>query len=182
MKKFKIAVAAILLAGSSMTFTSCIGSFAAFHKVLEWNQGVGDKWVNELVFICLNIVPVYSVAITFDTLILNTIEFWTGSNPMQAYEKTVKTDKGTYLVKCDGKGYEIKSLTTGEELNLAFDQNTKTWSVVLDDNTNVPFMTVIDDNHVKMATADGGFTTVELSEQGVMAYSQSMSAPAMAVR
>lgn len=182
MKKSKIAVAAILLAGSSLTFSSCIGSFTAFHKVLKWNQNVGDKWLNELVFICLNIVPVYEVAILFDSVILNTIEFWTGTNPMQAYEKTVKTNKDTYLVKCDGKGYEIKSLTTGQELELAFDKETKTWSVVKDDNTKVPFMTIVDSNHVKMATPAGDFTTVELSQQGVMAYSHAVEAAAMALR
>ncbi len=182
MKKFKIAVAAVLLAASSMAFTSCVGSFAAFHKVQTWNQSVGDKWVNELVFICLNIIPVYEVAFALDAVVLNTIEFWTGSNPMQAYEKTVKTDRGTYLVKCDGKGYEIKSLTTGEELKMAYDQQSQTWSVVCDDHTQVPFMTMIDDTHVKMVTADGSFTTVELSEQGVMAYTQRAQSPAFAQR
>ena len=37
-------------------------------------------------------------------------------------------------------------------------------------------MTMLDPGHVKMIMPDGSFTTVELSEQGVMAY-QASAAP-----
>ena len=39
----------------------------------------GNKIVNNLVFWGLAIVPVYSLAMAGDLLILNTIEFWTGN-------------------------------------------------------------------------------------------------------
>ena len=94
MKKYKIAVAAILLAGSSMAFTSCIGSFAMTNKVLSWNKQVGNKFVNELVFFAFWILPVYEVTSIADLLVINSIEFWSGTNPMTASVKAVDTDHG----------------------------------------------------------------------------------------
>ena len=98
MKKYKIAVGAILLAGTSMTFSSCIGSFAMTNKVLSWNKQVGNKFVNELVFFAFWILPVYEVTSIADLLVINTIEFWSGNNPMSASTKAVDTDHGRYLI------------------------------------------------------------------------------------
>ena len=80
-KKIFTAAMALVLAGS-MTFTSCIGSFALSNKVLAWNQQVGSKFVNELVFFAFWIVPVYEITTLADVLVLNSIEFWSGSNPV----------------------------------------------------------------------------------------------------
>ena len=41
-------------------------------------------------------------------------------------------------------------------------------------------MTFIDDNHVKMITPNGDFQEVELNEQGVLAYSETISSTYMA--
>lgn len=76
MRKLIVAVSAVL--ASSVLFSSCIGSFALFNKVLDWNQGLGNKFVNELVFICLNIIPVYGISALIDAIVLNTIEFGQG--------------------------------------------------------------------------------------------------------
>lgn len=182
MKKFKIAVAAILLAGSSMAFTSCIGSFALYNKVLDWNRGLGDKWVSELAFLCLWAVPVYEVAYMIDVVVLNSIEFWTGSNPGLAYEKTIKTENDTFRVICNEKGYEITSLTSGQKTMFRFNEATQSWSVGADEASQVEFMSFIDANHVRMTTPDGKSYTVEASQAGVMAFSQLVGAPMMAAR
>ena len=48
MKKFKVSAMCAVLCGSMM-FSSCIGSFALFNKVKDWNEGVTDsKFVNEV--------------------------------------------------------------------------------------------------------------------------------------
>ena len=81
MKKGKLTLVAAILSGS-LLFSSCVGSFGLFNRLSSWNQGVGTKFVNELVFLAFNIVPVYGVAYLADALVINSIEFWSGSNPM----------------------------------------------------------------------------------------------------
>lgn len=169
MKKIKISVAALMIAGSSLLFSSCIGSFSLTNSVLNWNKNVGVKIVNELVFVAFWILPVYEVTAIADLLVLNSIEFWSGTNPMSASTKVIDTEQGRYLVACDGKGYTITHEASGREMRLDFDQDTQTWSYVKDGEA-YPFMTFIDDSHVKMITPEGDFRVVELSEQGVMAY------------
>ena len=182
MKKYKIAVGAILLAGASFTFTSCIGSFALTNKVLDWNRQVSNKFVNELVFFAFWILPVYEVTALADVLVINSIEFWSGSNPMEASVKAIDTDHGRYLIKCDGKGYDITCQTTGENTRLEFIEDSQTWALQTEEGELLPFMTFVDDNHVKMITPSGDFRLCELSEQGVMAYAESNGMLPMAAR
>lgn len=115
MKKYKIAVGAILIAGASLTFSSCIGSFSLTNKMLAWNRSIGNKFVNELVFFCFWILPVYEVTALADVLVINSIEFWSGSNPLSASTKAVDTEQGRYLIDCDGKGYTITFEPTGQK-------------------------------------------------------------------
>lgn len=170
MRKIKISVAAILIAGASMTVSSCIGSFALTNKVLSWNRQVGTKFVNELVFFAFWILPVYEVTSVADLLVINSIEFWSGTNPMTASTKVVDTDHGRYLIDCDGTGYTVTYAVTGEKMRLEFIEDSQSWAFETPGGELLPFMTFIDDSHVKMIKPDGDFTIVELSEQGVMAY------------
>lgn len=180
MKKVKFAVSAILLAGSSLVFTSCIGSFALTNKVLAWNRSIGPKFVNELVFFAFWVLPVYEITALADLVVINSIEFWSGDNPLTASVKAVDTEHGRYLIACDGKGYTITHETTGEEVRLDFQTDSQTWSFRTSEGESVPFMTFLDDSHVKMITPTGDYTTVELSEHGVMAYQSLMSGSLMA--
>lgn len=174
MRKIKISVAALLLAGGALLFSSCIGSFSLTNSVISWNKDIGHKFVNELVFVAFWILPVYEVTAIADLLVLNSIEFWTGDNPMQASTKVIDTDHGRYLVICDGKGYTVKDEKGEIETRMDFDDKTKTWSVEID-GESYPFMTFIDDSHVKMITPEGDMRMVELSEAGLQAYAQSVS-------
>lgn len=182
MRKVKIAVAALLVAGSSLVLSSCIGSFALTNKVLSWNRSIGPKFVNELVFFAFWILPVYEITALADVVIINSIEFWSGSNPLTASVKAVDTDHGRYLIACDGKGYTVTHETTGENVRLNFDSDSQTWSFVTTSGEDVPFMTFIDDSHVRMITPDGEYMQVELSRQGVMAYQHAASRLLMAER
>lgn len=104
MKKVR-KVTFVALISAVFLLSSCIGSFNLTRTVLDWNRSVGDKFVNELVFLALNIVPVYSVAVFVDAVVLNTIEFWTDENPMsmKAGEKREK------IVEIEGKMYQLTS-------------------------------------------------------------------------
>lgn len=50
MKKFNLKLAATVMVCGAFLFSSCIGSFGLHSKLLNWNQGIGNKFVNELVF------------------------------------------------------------------------------------------------------------------------------------
>lgn len=179
MKKIYLSVAIVAAVGGSLLLNSCIGSFALTNKVLSWNNQVGSKFVNELVFFAFWILPVYEVTSLADLLVINSIEFWSGVNPMEAGTKMIETESGRYLVKCDGKGYDITCQTTGVNVRLDFDDETSTWAVEKDGD-KFPFMTMVDDTHVKMITPSGDFKLVELSQEGVLAYSEAVGAKNMA--
>lgn len=181
MRKKHLTVALILALAGCFTFTSCIGQFALTNKVLSWNNTVGNKFVNELVFVAFWILPVYEVTSIADLLVINTIEFWSGSNPVACGTKAIDTENGRYLVECDGKGYDVKNETTGESVRLDFIEDENTWAVNVDGELH-PFMTFIDDNHVKMITPSGDFKSIELSTQGVMAYTASATETALAAK
>ena len=74
MKRSKTLVVCAMLGGSIM-FSSCIGSFGLWNNLKDWNQGVSNKFVNELIFVAFHIVPVYEIAYLADALVLNSIEF-----------------------------------------------------------------------------------------------------------
>lgn len=91
-----------------VTMTGCYGSFAAWHNVHKYNGEVSsNKFAQEAVFLILNIIPVYGVAALLDVLIFNTIEFWSGDNPLAHAGETQRVDgkDGSYVlgeIKRDG--------------------------------------------------------------------------------
>ena len=63
--------------------TGCIGRFALSGKVRAFNlEATEDRWGREILFVCLYVIPVYPFAGTIDIIIVNSIEFWTGTNPI----------------------------------------------------------------------------------------------------
>lgn len=165
-----IAVATLLILSTGMT--SCIGSFSLTHKVLRWNKQASNKFVNELIFFAFWILPVYEVTAVADLLVVNSIEFWSGNNPIDTAEgsKVVDTPHGKYLLAWDKSGYTITEKDTGESFRLNYAPENQTWSIEKD-GQEYELMTFVDDNHVIMPGADGSRVKVELSERGVLAYS-----------
>lgn len=82
---FKPLVVAIT-AGSVLFTTGCMGKFAVTKKVYGWNKhATGDRWVNEFIFVGMAVIlPVYSLTLLVDGIIFNSIEWWSGSNPVAA--------------------------------------------------------------------------------------------------
>lgn len=176
MKKISVSVALLTATAAVLPLQSCIGSFALTNKVLSWNNQVGSKFVNELVFFAFWIIPVYEVTSVADLIVLNSIEFWSGNNPIEASTKVIDTDQGRYYIACDGKGYTVKA-PNGDEMRLDFNTDLQTWSVETKDGESFPFMTMLDSQHVKMITPEGDFQTIELSQEGLHAYSAITNAP-----
>lgn len=170
MKKRYLSVAVITALAGSMLFSSCIGNFALTKKLLGWNNQIGNKFINELVFFAFWIIPVYEVTALADVLVLNSIEFWSGSNPIAQGKSYIDGKDGRYLVECDGKGYTITSENDGSVVRLDFDETERSWSVTANEGETYKLMTFIDDNHVNMPTPSGEDQVVELSQDGLMAY------------
>ena len=77
-------VAGITL-GVCLTGTSCIGPNNAYNSLASWNSELTEsKYVNELAFLGLHIVPAYPLFLVGDYLIFNSWEFWTGENLISA--------------------------------------------------------------------------------------------------
>lgn len=78
--KAVLAAATLSLLGSS-----CLGPNNAYNSIRNWNAGLSDQdWVDELAFLGLNILPVYGLAYFGDVLVFNTIDYWSGSNPISS--------------------------------------------------------------------------------------------------
>jgi hypothetical protein len=73
------ALAAFLLS----TTSACFGTFATTQKVWHWNARLdGNKFVRWGAFVGCDVIPVYASAVTFDLIFANSVEFWSGSNPI----------------------------------------------------------------------------------------------------
>lgn len=171
MRKKHLIIATVVALSASMMMQSCIGSFALFNKVKNWNDHVGDKFVNEIVFVAMWILPVYELSFAADFLILNTIEFWSGSNPALAQTQVIDGKDAQYLVASNDKGYTITNMKTKQVTRFIFDAQDNSWSLE-NNGQEVKLFTFVDDTHVNVITRDGSYTTVELSQPGVLAYQQ----------
>ena len=146
-----------LLLGGSILVSSCIGSFPVFHKVLDWNRGLGDRFVNELVFIAFNIIPVYPVTWLVDFLVTNSIEFWSGQSV--ACESSEILDGAT--VQRSASGYSISK--DGETVNLVFNEERNSWNMQQGDE----MVEMIRFNPDGTATLANG-KTVSVNAAGIM--------------
>lgn len=99
---------ALGLALAGMTLTSCYGSFGLTHKLHGWNGTIGNKFARWLVFLGLVIIPVYGITLVVDALILNSMEFWTGSSPVARVER-----RGNTAVAITTTGEEIQVVPVG---------------------------------------------------------------------
>jgi hypothetical protein len=124
---------------SMLLFSSCLGSFSAFNNLKEWNQEVSDsKFVNNLIFWGLNIIPVYGLFFLGDAVIFNVIEFWDGTNPIAMEEG----DEELQMVEIDGSTFEmiatkyriqvtaVDGLKKGNKLDLVYKPSEKSWNAV----------------------------------------------------
>ena len=129
MKKVSFKVAAVLVAGT-LVCSSCIGSFGLFNKYEKWQCNMtSNKYVNGIVGLILQPI-VGGICLTVDALVLNTIEFWTGDNPVAANttQKVMGQDGLYYAVTTTKQDYEVKA-PSGEVTRFIHNDKNDSWSM-----------------------------------------------------
>ena len=106
-KTLRTRIVAGMVVGSFLTVTTaCYGPFNLTRNVYQWNSNikgsseVNEKWMKELVFFGMVIIPVYMFSALLDAFIFNSIQFWSGNNPVKANE--TGDDGATRVVRLGG--------------------------------------------------------------------------------
>ncbi len=153
---------ACILLSTSILFSSCLGSFSAFNGLRDWNDGLtSSKFLDNLIFWVLNIIPVYGLFFVGDVIIFNVIEFWSGSNPLAMNEGDIETQ----IVEKDGSTFEmiatknrlqikiIDGKRKGEKLDLVYSPSQKSWSAIKPDG-----------EVIKLSSFENGFYVMHLPD------------------
>ncbi len=88
-KSFRRLVTAVVLMSFVTVSTACYGPFNLTKNVYHWNSNVkgsgqiNDKWMKEIVFFGMLIIPAYMFSALLDTFIFNAMHFWTGESPIK---------------------------------------------------------------------------------------------------
>ena len=168
MKKFQLRVVVALLAGSFL-FSSCIGSFSLFNKYAAWQKDMtSNKFINAIVGFFL--MPIVGSITTFiDWVVLNTIEFWSGDNPVASNvgktQNVMGKDGLLYAVKTLKNGYEITN-PNGEVTLFTYNKKSDTWYIQQNGVTQELFQFNEDGKSIKM-NINGASRDFSLNEQGV---------------
>ncbi|MBA3985595.1 MAG: DUF3332 domain-containing protein [Flavobacteriales bacterium] len=170
---------------STMLFTSCLGSFSAFNNLKDWNQEVtSNKFVNNILFWALNIVPVYGLFYLGDVIIFNVIEFWSGSNPMAMNEGETESQ----IVEKNGNTYEmiatknrmsisvIDGVDKGEKVDLVYKPSEKSWNAIKADGEIIK-LSSFEDGFYIVYSPNGEAVKIDANatrEEGLAALNQNM--------
>lgn len=134
-KALRTAACLVLLCFAFSTMEGCYGSFTLTKKWHRWNGSLGNKWVGEIVYL-LTIWNIYPICGFVDFLLLNTIEFWTGSNPMamapgESETQVVSNGAGdTFRITATMNRFDVVQLTgknSGHESSLVYEPDSATW-------------------------------------------------------
>jgi len=138
MKKFLKSISiALLVIFSLNVLPGCYGRNVVFTKIHRWNGTISNKFVNSIVHIILWIIPVYEFSLFIDIVILNLIEFWTGSNPLamapgEKEEQIVKHDGEIYKITATQNRFDVKQVSgteAGKKASLVYNSNDKSWYI-----------------------------------------------------
>lgn len=158
---------ACLTMAGTLVLSSCIGSFGLTNKLLGWNRGVSNKFLNEVLFIVIQ--PAYVVTGAVDLLVLNTIEFWSGKSVLARVghvEKVWGKDGKLYAVKTLKDGYEITK-PTGDKVNFVYNEAEKSWSMKADGEVKEIFRFNPDGTTIKASLQNGEKMDISMNQQGL---------------
>ena len=158
-----------MMVAFSIMFSSCIGSFQLTSKLKNFNDGIGSKWVNELVFVAFCIVPVYELSALADVLVLNSIELWSGKKALAdaGDTKIIKNSKGQDIeVKTLENGYALNDGTN--TMNIVFNEKEQIWSAEYEDQV-MNLIRLVDENNAQLFLKNGEVMDITLNADGIEA-------------
>ena len=161
-KHFKLSA---LLLSAVILFSSCIGSFQLTNKLKNWNENLGNKFVNELVFLAFNMIPVYAATLFIDAIVFNTIEFWGDDFAAEPGEtKIVKNSAGEDIqIVATENGYTVSNGETA--MNFVFDKEQQIWSAEY--NNQLTNLVKLNGDNTAQLFVGGEVVDVTLDAQGI---------------
>ena len=163
-----------LLLSAAVFSSGCYGPFYLTRKVWKFNGEVSDnKWIVEVAYLLMTWLPVYGLAGAADAIIFNSIEFWTGNNPLAegetssapATRRIVRGDVEAVVSKVQGdRGPEllIEQFHNGQSLGSLRVQRDGQATVGLDSTGAAVFRAE--------TLADGSIVVTDRSGQRVARY------------
>lgn len=94
----------------------CTGSFNLTRKVYNFHRSQADKWSDELCFLLVALTPIYGFATFADAIVFNSIEFWTGKNPVAmgpSQERMAHKGKDQVLMAYNPKTDQVRVASAG---------------------------------------------------------------------
>jgi hypothetical protein len=161
-------VTGMVLTALLATTSACYGPFNLTRSVHKWNGNVkgsgefSEKWMKEIIFLALVIVPVYQLSTLADAFIFNSIEFWTGQNPVKVSQAS--SSSGMKTVRVGDLRTEVVLVSDGPSKRIEYRRDgvvVKTGRVIEDGSR----LKMIDENGQEIFSAeisrDGGVTILD---------------------
>ncbi|MBR5296424.1 MAG: DUF3332 family protein, partial [Parabacteroides sp.] len=106
-------------------------------------------------------------------LVLNSIEFWSGSNPVAdtGNIQKIETKDGVYAIKTQKDGYKIQKEGEEKAIELVFNEAEQSWNIEAE-NATTKLLKFTNNDEVVMFLPDGSEMNVELNQSGVLAFKQ----------
>lgn len=139
MKSLKYYISAILIGGLTIAQSGCYGPFKLTKSIYDWNGEVSDNGiVRSLLFVGMVVIPVYGFSLFIDAIFLNSIEFWTGSNPVslapgEVEEQIVETHEGVFKLTATTNQLEIRQLEgeyAGKVVVMKYKETNNQWYLI----------------------------------------------------
>jgi hypothetical protein len=135
MKTIRKSVTMLALGSLLIAQTGCFGEFALTRKAYNWHDGVSNNKFVKSLLLWIPMAFAYTITAFIDAVILNLIEFWSGSNPVSMnesdYEMQMATIKGIdYKIEATKDTFTTTQLNgdeAGEVRVMKFDRNDMTW-------------------------------------------------------
>ncbi len=149
-----LALAAVIAVG-------CTGPFPLTNELYQFHREK-ERWVDEALFLVFAVTPVYGTALIADAVLLNSIEFWTGENPLEASGDETIPGSDREVIAGDGE----------ESVTMRYDPSTRVVEVCPDAGAGEPFYLAATPSGV-IAMDEGGqvlYSSQRDSLGGVMVY------------